>query len=96
MVSLTLPGPERPLPVGADDYHGATPWPAVDAADLLTRIKLAAGDRWPTALGAVIEFGCGDTTYALAATETFRGLLVLDSAIEALQALSAPHRHFGS
>jgi SAM-dependent methyltransferase len=49
----------------------------------LTRIKAAAGDRWPAALGDVVELGCGcgQLTRTLAAAHSFRSMLVLDSAI---------------
>jgi SAM-dependent methyltransferase len=51
---------------------------------LLVRIRAAAGDRWPAALGDILEFGCGrgQMTRALAAGHSFRSILVLDSAMD--------------
>jgi 2-polyprenyl-3-methyl-5-hydroxy-6-metoxy-1,4-benzoquinol methylase len=51
---------------------------------LLVRIRAAAGDRWPAALGDILELGCGrgQMTRALAAGHSFRSIIVLDSAID--------------
>jgi ubiquinone/menaquinone biosynthesis C-methylase UbiE len=65
--------------IGVDDE-------ASDA--LLIRIRAAAGDRWPAALGDVLELGCGcgQLTRALAVGHSLRSMVVLDSAIDMVQA----------
>jgi SAM-dependent methyltransferase len=77
---------DGPSEANADRYHGDPHLNEAGAAALLARILAAAGGRWPNVLGDTIEFGCGETTYAIAAGHNFRSLLVLDSEIEMLQA----------
>jgi SAM-dependent methyltransferase len=62
--------------------------PAIALANLLPRIRAAAATNWPPYLGTVIEIGCGDgsLTQALVAAEPMRGLLAIDTAIDALLA----------
>jgi 2-polyprenyl-3-methyl-5-hydroxy-6-metoxy-1,4-benzoquinol methylase len=83
---------------GTVDFAGDSPVPATnenryggdlhsdDARSdaLLSRIKAVSGEHWPTALGDVVEFGCGygQLTRALAAENSFRSMLVLDSSID--------------
>ena len=83
-------GPLGGGPLGATtDRYRDDPGPHhAGAADLLARMQTAAGDRWPTSLGDLIEFGCGrgETTRAIVAARDFRSLLALDTDIEQLQA----------
>jgi SAM-dependent methyltransferase len=81
-------GDGRGLAPGSDRYSGVTVPHGVLAFDLPARIKRAAGSRWPDKLGEVIEFGCGlgHMTEAVATGETIRGLLVLDTDKDLLQA----------
>lgn len=74
--------------VTADRYRGNLRLNETGAIGLLTRMQAAAGDRWPGFLGDTIELGCGrgETTYALAAAQGIRSLLVFDTEIEMLRA----------
>jgi SAM-dependent methyltransferase len=79
------------LGAGADRDRGDPHRQDTGAADLFPRIKAVAGDRWPPSLGDIVEFGCGrgDTTQAVVADQAFRGLLVIDTQAEMLQACRA-------
>jgi hypothetical protein len=78
-----------PLPSGTDRYRGAVRADGSSASNLLNRIKVAAGGRWPAAMGDVIEFGCGPMTHSIAANEIFRSMIVFDSELSLLQACRA-------
>jgi SAM-dependent methyltransferase len=75
-------------PPGTPDLYRGDPRRHEGARALFTRIQTATTDRWPNSLGDTIEFGCGlgETTYAIAASQKFRSLLVLDSEMEMIQA----------
>ncbi|MDB5404438.1 MAG: methyltransferase protein [Rhodopila sp.] len=81
-------GDSLPLGAATDRYRGHPPGHRPARMDLFTRIQAAASDRWPVSLGDALEFGCGrgETTHAILATQKFRGLLVLDTEMEMLQA----------
>jgi ubiquinone/menaquinone biosynthesis C-methylase UbiE len=113
--TLQCTGCERTIQIidGIIDFAGDHPVPATDqycyrgdpdrddaqADALLSRIRVAAGDRWPAALGDVLELGCGrgQMTRALAVGHSFRSMLVLDSDIgmarTARQRSTAPGTH---
>src|ERR1700722_10245280 len=79
-------GERLPLPRGADRYRCRTRVAGL-ASDLPTRIKSAAGSRWPAGLGDAIEFGCGvgSTAESVVSGKTVRSLLV-DTDVSTLQA----------
>jgi SAM-dependent methyltransferase len=97
--TLRCTGCERIIPIidGIADFIGDRAVPSADphcyrgdphpddaqSDALLIRIRAAAADRWPTALGDVLEFGCGSgqMTRAIAVGHSFRSMMVLDSAI---------------
>src|ERR1700722_19754074 len=76
-----------PLPPGADRHPPATRARGL-TFDLPTRIKNAAGRRWPAGLGDVIALGCGPGSMAegVVSQEAVRSLLVVDTAVTAVQA----------
>ena len=99
--ALRCTGCERVIPVvdgiadfagdrndDADRLHGSQFWHRADTADLFNQIRTMAGDRWPAFLGDTMVFGCGqgEAVEALASSKAFRGLLVLDTALNGLQA----------
>jgi len=76
---------DRPVPAtGQYCYRGDPHSDDARSDTLLAGIRAAAGNRWPAALGDVVELGsgCGQMTRALAAGHSFRSMLVLDSAID--------------
>jgi ubiquinone/menaquinone biosynthesis C-methylase UbiE len=75
-------------PSGSELYRGVTQRHGFLAADLVVRIKNAAGNLWPPSLGDTIELGCGDgaTTQAILTHETVRSVLVADTDPAILQA----------
>jgi SAM-dependent methyltransferase len=101
---LLCSGCERTVQIvdGIADFIGANPLPATDQScyrgdphpddgrlePLLSRIRIAAGGRWPAALGDVLELGCGcgQITQALATGHSFRSMLVVDSALDMVRA----------
>ncbi|WP_428487264.1 class I SAM-dependent methyltransferase [Rhodopila sp.] len=58
----------------------------VAAAELIERIRLAAGDRWPASLGEVLELGCGSgqltRAFFLTLNNGVRGLIVADTELD--------------
>jgi SAM-dependent methyltransferase len=81
-------GDSLPLAAGSDRYRGDQRRQESGASSLFVRMQTAAGDRWPASLGDTMELGCGrgETTHAIVAGQKFRSLLVLDTAMEMLQA----------
>lgn len=77
-----------PPAAGTERYRGDPRRHDAGAADLFARMQSAAGERWPPALGDIIEFGCGrgETTHSIVAAQEFRSLLVLDTDIAMVQA----------
>lgn len=76
-------------PVSASDPHGCSGDPRVDdaaSAELLERIRAAAGERWPVSLGEVLELGCGSGQLTrmlkLVLNAEVRGLIVTDTAMD--------------
>src|ERR1700761_109016 len=69
------------MAAGDDRYGGVIGQDGFLSADLIGRIKNAAGILWPSSLGDAIELGCGDgvTTRAILKQEAVRTLLVVDS-----------------
>ena len=71
-----------------DPLHEIRFWNRTDTGDFFTRLRTAAGDRWPDFLGDTIVLGC-DQAAAVAAIATrapFRSLLILDTIPERLHA----------
>jgi SAM-dependent methyltransferase len=62
-------------------YTGDPNWNAAAWSDILTRVRAAAGTRWPHALGALLELGCGpgQMTTALLASAHVQSLTAIDS-----------------
>jgi SAM-dependent methyltransferase len=75
-------------PLNGTDRYGGEIREGSLASDLPRRIKHAAGGRWPSSLGDVIEFGCGLglMTETVVTGEAIRSLLVVDTDMAMLQA----------
>jgi hypothetical protein len=81
-------GSERvPLTFGAEKHRGMERLYG-PASKLPTRIKSAAGARWPAGLGNVIEFGGSPGSMAedIISGETVRSLVVVDADLSTLRA----------
>lgn len=85
-------GCERAVPVvngiadlGTSEQSGRDHDHWIHPGDLLVRMKTASGGRWPAFLGQTIAFGC-DHAEATLASRSVAGLLVLDTAMDRLQA----------
>jgi SAM-dependent methyltransferase len=76
--------------VGRDDVrlHGRQFWGRADTAGLFIQIQAAAGGRWPAFLGDTMALGCGqgDVAEAIVVSRTTRSVLLLDTAMDRLQA----------
>lgn len=76
---------------GSDCYGGDGRRDDALSADLLARIRAAAGERWPATLGDVLELGCGrgQMTSAIVAGHAFRSMLVIDTDMDMIRSCRA-------
>ncbi len=78
---IDFAGDRHKPPAGSDRYHGVTEENGLLGSRLPSRIKHAAGGRWPATLGDVIELGCGlgAMTETVVMDENVRHVLAVDS-----------------